>query len=213
MNKTLAWRQSIQKSDLQATTRHVLMNLSIYMDADGKSCFPTTLRQAQDTGLSEKSVITHIEKAVQAGFLKKAVRRRGGKGWASHEYEAMLPGGTEPLSVPKHTADRHGTEPVSVPSDAATEREGSQALNVVQPNSPINSTKKEPHYLWCGQVIKLTEKDFRAWQALAGIDEDAFAEYLGMRDQWLRQQVQAVRARWFVSTGYDIKNKFKKSGT
>ena len=211
MNKTLRWRRAIQASDLKPSTRLVLLNLSIYMNDEGKNCFPSTEQQTVDTGLTERTVITHIDNAVAAGFLKKGMKGRSGKGWARHEYEAVIPHGTEPLSVPKSDNAVQGAEPVSVAQDEGAERDNGMALKQVQSNSTWNSPVKEAEYFWQGGVIKLNEKDFRSWQVTAQVDEDTLAEYLEKRDTWLQTQSAGAQARWFISTARDIRNQFMKS--
>ena len=226
MSKTLQWRLAIQRSDLPPTTRHVLMNLSIHMDNNGASCFPSTQTQARETGLAERTVITHIDKAVSAGFLAKGVKGRSGKGWAIHEYKAVIPNGTEPPSVPKsdnavqgaeppsvpkYNNSLQGTEPFSVPQDKGAERNYNMALKEIQSNSSGNSSNIHMEHLWAMEIIRLNEKDFRSWQELAGIGEDDLAEYLEGRETWLQTRPEAERARWFISTKRDIQNRFRKA--
>jgi hypothetical protein len=213
MNKLLSWRLAIQKTDLPATTRLVLLNLSIYMNGEGESCFPSTRRQAADTGLSERAVITHLDRAVQAGFLQKQPRGLRGSRWKAHEYKLLLPESAEPCSVLVSDNQTQAAEPYSVPQEDGAERGGGKALNEVQSNSSDNSTEYSGEHFWAGEIIKLDEKDFRAWQAVAGVDEDTFDEYLERRDQWLQSRPAGEQAHWFMSTARDIKNQFRKSGT
>lgn len=211
MNKTLSWRLAIQASSLPSTTRLVLFNLAIYMNGEGESCFPSTRKQAADTGLSEKAVIDHLKVAVQARFLKKQSRGLRGARWKSNGYIATLPESTEPRLALSPDNPVQAAEPCSVHQEETAEPSDAIALNEVQSNSPTNTPKKEAEYFWSGKIIKLIEKDFRAWQALSGVDDDGLAEYLGQRDAWLQGQPQGVHGRWFVSTAHDIKNRFRKS--
>lgn len=215
MNNLPAWRLAIQRGSLKATTRHVLANLSFHMNMEGGSCFPSTVTQAWETGLSEKTVIEHLKLAEAAGYIKKSKRKRGGKGWASNQYEAIFPEGAEPLSVPKYDNRTQAAERGSVPKVEGAEPGGMMVLNEVQSNSTSNSSKKEVAYFWSGRIIKLVEADFRKWMALAGMDagvEAELADYLDGRDAWLMTQTEDARRRWFNSTTQDIKNRFKKSG-
>lgn len=90
--KAWTWRHAICKSDLPPTTRHVLHALSCWMNEVGGSCYPTTKELADATGLTERSVCTHLEKAESLGWLER--RRHGfkGRGYRRHEYEAAFPG-------------------------------------------------------------------------------------------------------------------------
>lgn len=213
MNRLFAWRLAIQKSILKPTTRHVLFNLSFHMDLEGKNAFPSTVTQERETGLSEKTVIDHLKLAEAAGFIKKSRRKQGGKDWASNQYEATFPEGTEPASVPRYDNQRQATERVSVPKSEGAERNELMVLNEVQSNSTNNSSKKEKAYFWAGQVIKLNETDFRKLMELAGLgeeDEEELAAYLERRDVWLASQHEGRQRCWFTSTTQDIKNNFKR---
>jgi len=130
--KVWSWRSAIQKSNLGSTTKLVLLNLSIYMNELGQGCFPSVKTQAMDTGLSEKSICTHIDKAAVAGYINKGHHGFSGQGWSRHEYVATYPEGTELGSTPLEKALNvvpEGTEP-----------DDKKALNVVQSNSSINTT-------------------------------------------------------------------------
>jgi hypothetical protein len=211
MNKTLRWRLAIQTSGLPSTTRLVLLNLTIYMNDEGGNCFPGTRKQAADTGLSEKAVIDHLKVAVQAGFLQKQSRGLRGARWKANGYIALLPESTESrLALPTDNLAQ-AAEPDSVQQGATADPDDTIALNVVQPNSPINSPKESAGYFWQGEVIKLNEADFLAWQVQAGIEDDALAAYLEDRDRWLRLRPAEERGRWFMSTVRDLKNKYRKS--
>lgn len=130
--KVWSWRSAIQKSDLQSTTKLVLFNLSVHMSDAGESCFPSTKLQAKSTGLSERSVCTHLDLAEEAGFIETTKHGFGDKKWARNEYKAIYPEGTELGSAPCD----EGTEP---PSEG-TEPDDIKALNVVQSNTTVNSS-------------------------------------------------------------------------
>lgn len=151
-NKVWSWRQAVQKADIQSTTKLVLLNLSIYMNELGGSCFPSTATQAKDTGLSERSICSHLEKAVDAGFIEKKKHGFAGQKWARNEYYATYPKGTE-LDVKALNEVHKGTEP-----------NDKKALNEVQSNSPlINSPKKiniDPLDEYKRLVSKTTWRDF-----------------------------------------------------
>jgi len=81
MIKVWSWRGAIQQSDLQSITKLVLFNLSVYMNEHGNGCYPTIERQAKDTGLTERSIITHLQKAVKAGFISVHKTKIQGNIW------------------------------------------------------------------------------------------------------------------------------------
>ena len=128
------WRHAICKSDLPPTTRHVLHALSCWMNEVGGSCYPTTKELATATGLSERAVCEHLEKAEGWGWLKR--RRHGfkGRGYRRHEYEAAFPGsGRGPESEPDEVdsegenADGALTQDQQVSDDALTEDQQAKA--------------------------------------------------------------------------------------
>ena len=125
--KVWSWRQAIQKSELPSTTKLVLLNLSIYMNEVGEGCYPTTATQAKDTGLSERSVCTHLDNAEKAGFLLKSLHGYGGQKWSRNEYFATYPKGTE-LDAKALNLTTEGTEP-----------DDKKALKEVQSNTPYNT--------------------------------------------------------------------------
>jgi DNA-binding transcriptional MocR family regulator len=117
----------------------VLLVLAHHMNTDSGSCFPSTRKLAEETALSEKSVCDHLDKARKQGWIIS--RRRGktaGQAWASNQYQAIFPA----------SFGHKGAEQCSAPFGKGAERQavgaepdGNKALNDVQPNSPLNSSK------------------------------------------------------------------------
>lgn len=93
--KVWSWRHAIQKSALPALTKLVLYNLAIHMNEAGENCFPSLDRQAQDTGMSRRSIVTHLRVAEQAGFFTKKAHGFGNRSWKRHEYIPCFPAGME----------------------------------------------------------------------------------------------------------------------
>ena len=87
------WRNAIasKSGPKEPTTRHVLLTISLHMNCDGESCFPSVNTLAEETGRTKKSVIVHIEKAEKAGWIKKEIRGFSGQGWRRHKYRPNLP--------------------------------------------------------------------------------------------------------------------------
>lgn len=151
------WRQAIQKANIESTTKLVLFNLSCWMNEQGQGCYPSTARQAQETGLSERAVCEHLQKAVAAGFLIKRLHGYSGKGWARHDYVACYPNsmalvtqdvvrGTDARSVPKCSGtdaeavpENQGTDAGSVPEHQGTDAGSAKALTQGQSISPVIS--------------------------------------------------------------------------
>ena len=87
-----SWRHAITRSDLPATTRHVLLTLSLYMSETGQSCYPKVEDLVAATGLSKRAVLMHLQAAVEAGWLWKGNHGLRGQRWRRGEYEPRWPG-------------------------------------------------------------------------------------------------------------------------
>lgn len=90
-NRAWSWRHALLKSDLPATTRHVLLTISCFMNDVGGGCYPTQEQLAEATGLSDRAVRQHIDTAVKAGWLVRKEHGFRGQKWRNHEYEAAWP--------------------------------------------------------------------------------------------------------------------------
>jgi helix-turn-helix protein len=74
------------------STRLVLFVLAdLYMNQKGESAWPSQHTLAVRTGLSERSVRSHLKIAEKLGWLKIYLKTRPGKSWFSHEYVAVIP--------------------------------------------------------------------------------------------------------------------------
>ena len=99
------WRQTVASSagPKSPITRHVLITLSLRMDADGRNCFPSTRLLEEETALTRKTVETHLARAAETGWIQKAsveealasgwVTRAGprGRGWRRTAYLPTFP--------------------------------------------------------------------------------------------------------------------------
>lgn len=59
-------------------------------------------------------------------------------------------------------------------------------------------------YAFEGEVIKLNEKDWQTWLK-AYPDLNLYTELL-LRDQWLAEQADAEKSKWFISTAMYLRN-------
>jgi len=158
------------------TTRHVLLTLSLFMDNDGGSCFPATRTIADNTGLSERSVCTHLELAANTGWIKKTERAGNGQAWKRHSYEAAIPEKAlkEVQHVEKKGTERgsarqaKGTEPLS----KGTEPDDKKALKEVQSNTHI--TLNEQSYNNADSFILKDGSFFHVDRDFKSILEDTY---------------------------------------
>jgi len=85
------WRRALINSTLAATTRHVLLTLSLHMNELGRSCYPSVMTLARETGLSRQSVMTHLGRAADTGWITIIRHGYPGRIWKRNEYTAVLP--------------------------------------------------------------------------------------------------------------------------
>ena len=126
-----------------ATTRHILHAISIHMNAQGESAWPSTATLALRTGLSERAVSKHVKVARSGGWVEVTKRRQAGQGWQVNQYRATVPCHAVGC-VPK--MKKH-TERGSVYSTKQTERHNKtngtsrqNTPNEVPTNSPLNNS-------------------------------------------------------------------------
>lgn len=81
------WRSAVCESALKATTRHVLLTLSLHMNERGGSCFPSVDTLASETGLNRATVIRQLQVAEANGWLVVSKS----KGRTSNRYVAAIP--------------------------------------------------------------------------------------------------------------------------
>ncbi len=145
------WRRAfMSRLGPHATCRAVLNGLALHMDDKGASCFPSTKLLEEETGLSERTVCTHLEAADRDGWVDRSECGMSGQKWSRHQYKATLPRAVlDQLATPVERAQEElfddrptgqGTERGSVPRGEGTEPLSMKALKEVQSNSTGNST-------------------------------------------------------------------------
>ena len=87
------WRETVASGGgpRTPTTRHVLLTLSLHMNADGGSCFPSVRRLSKETGYHTDTVCKHLRLAVEDGWLKRQLGKLGGQAWRRASYQATVP--------------------------------------------------------------------------------------------------------------------------
>lgn len=132
------WLDMVEEnSTLPSTTRHVLLTLGRRMESDGTNCYPSVRTIAARTGLSGRTVCTHLEAAVASGWLKRSVRGRGaGQAWRGYEYHPAVP--QKALKEVQHLREE-GVEGGSTRIEEGVEPDDKKVLKEVQPSSPKSS--------------------------------------------------------------------------
>lgn len=132
MSTFYTWRQAVIKSQLAPTTRHVLLTLGCHMNDMGESCYPSIETLCEETGLSNRAVITHLKLAVDAGFISCDKHGFSGQKWARNEYKATFP----PIKVVNEV--HHLEEKAVNVVPEGSERSDIKAVNDVHTSSSIN---------------------------------------------------------------------------
>ena len=139
-NYKFAWLNMIIKSDLAPVTRHVLLTLGCsFMKLDGSNCFPSTATISRATGLSERTVCTHLDIAQKEGWLVKKNAGINGKGWKRLLYLPLIP--KKALKEVQQLAVE-GTVLNSARQGEGTEPDDIKALKEVQSNISVNNKYK-----------------------------------------------------------------------
>lgn len=120
------------------TTRHVLLTLSLHMDKEGGSCFPSTKTLSVETGLSERVICQHLTIATNDRWINRSLAHKSGQAWKRNQYQAILPKAlTESQCVTPEGTDRE-----SAPYDEGTDFECKKALTQGQSSISIELTNK-----------------------------------------------------------------------
>ena len=87
------WRDWLRSEDgpPDSTTRHILLNLSMWMKADGKQCYPTIAILAQETAISERTIKKKLKEAASNGWLEIYTHKGRGQAWRNHGYLPKIP--------------------------------------------------------------------------------------------------------------------------
>lgn len=122
--KSYTWRHAIINSELEGTTRHVLLTLSCHINDAGESAYPSTKTLARECAVSEPTICKHLRLAKCAGWLIVRKHGFGGQAWARSEYYPRIP---DDFEIPDW--DIQGTKVALVPSD---EKLSTEALKQVK---------------------------------------------------------------------------------
>jgi len=88
MHYLYQWRHAITSSDLSSTDRFMALVLSLHMNRNGGSCFPSLETLALESGLGTSTVCRALASLHKQGFI---TRRPGGGRSKSTQYEARIP--------------------------------------------------------------------------------------------------------------------------
>lgn len=126
MNQSLLfrWREAVvgENGPPDSVTRLVLLVLSLNMNKEGGSCFPSVEALARRCSLNERTVRRHLDRAEDLGWIRRSRRRQKGRGWKLTNYTATFPGKAclvRPLAAVGVGAGGAGREPGARGSDGS----------------------------------------------------------------------------------------------
>lgn len=141
-----AWRAAIVASTLASTARHVALTLSLHMDGDGGSCWPSVPTIAAETGLREETVRRHLAGLVAGGWLDR--RERPGR-------------------TPMWTAAVPADAPESTPRPAESDPDPSRQTLPLAPNATPRVSRVDP-----SRLTRVTPRAKREGSTSRGLQED-----------------------------------------
>ena len=131
-----------------ATTRQVLHGISLHMNAQGESAWPSFKTLAIRTSLSERSVSKHVTLARTAEWLKVTTRMGSGHGWRVNQYRATVPDHLKyriPTKQKRQERRSVSSAQPTEPNDRSHGTSVQKPLNEVPTNSSLtNSINSEP---------------------------------------------------------------------
>ncbi|MGO6851629.1 helix-turn-helix domain-containing protein [Rhizobium beringeri] len=114
MTAFFSWQHAIRSSKLESTTKLVCYTIWSHMASDGTGCFPSYALIADESGLSRRCVIDHVDKAEKAGFLVIDARQRENGSASSNVYRPTMPG-SDPAALGGDPNSLGGSDPAAPP--------------------------------------------------------------------------------------------------
>ena len=84
------WQEMIIEAKQKGSFVTVCITLSLFMDKDGRNCYPTQDRIAERCGVDKSTVGRNLNKAEKLGFLTRYKRSKSGQRGFNYGYVAVL---------------------------------------------------------------------------------------------------------------------------
>lgn len=131
------WRDAIRKADVAPLTKHVCNCLANYLSDCGTGCWPSVTALMVDSGLSNRSIATHLAAAADAGLIV-IERRKGADG--RHQRTVYLPRFPDAAELARTPADMVD-DPREAPSRGAAQV---KRAHVARPGEAPSRGPREP---------------------------------------------------------------------
>lgn len=138
------WRDAIRRTKAEPATKLLCYTLATYMSDTGRGCWPSVETLCDDTGMSARSITTHLAKAVEVGLLATSRRKAPDGRLQGYKYHPMFPKDAA-LARPEMDEDEGGdwmkvdAEPgANIAAGPGANNDKNQAQNL-----PLMNTSKE----------------------------------------------------------------------
>lgn len=167
------WRGAVLASDLQPTTRFVLLTLGCHMNDQGESCFPSIETLVSESGLSRAAVIKHLGIAKDLGWIVCEKHGYRNSKWARNDYRISYPEGVHQVDLDVemvvHQVDL-APQMVVHQVDPSIQYKNKHTVNhSVQSKSSATNSPPENRILFdsdAGQFRDIPESRFDEWESL-----------------------------------------------
>ena len=136
-SRAWVWRHAVLDSPLPSTTKLVLLTVSCFMNDLGQGAYRSTKDLARFSSLSERALCSHLQNAVDLGWLAKARRGLNGQRWKRHEYVALLP-------IPPHSDASAHTPEALIQDHRGADARRSEPLNRLQRGNIFSKSNSPP---------------------------------------------------------------------
>lgn len=164
----------------------VLLGLAECAQRDTCKAWPSIAALAEFTCLNRKTIIAALDTLCTRKFISETTEKQGRTGQVKVYFLHLE-------TVPK-------TEQFQKRNSSTFSVKQSQKRDTEPVREPVTLDGKpsKGSFAFSGRVIRLTKGDFEKWQkSFPALD---LAALLQSRDDWLRDQPDAARKRWFQST-------------
>jgi len=179
------WRSAVASKfgPEKPTTRFVLLTLALHMSPKGDSCWPSIDLLSEESGLSRRAVIEHLQLAEQNGWIAKRDRStRSGQGWRRVEYFCTIPPGIE-TRVRNHDSERGAPESPPKAGDPSAEGGDRDSKKVVH-QGHLSTSKSTSR----GNQLPVSAFALPDW-----IREDVWKAYEEMRKKIRKPMTERAR--------------------
>lgn len=213
MSSHFDWQRAVlADKSLQSGTKLVILVIGVRLNKKTQAAFPSYNTIAEEASMSRRSVVSHVELAVEAGWLRKEVRRKSEKENYSNIYRLSFPNSDIEIEEPSEIIASPLVQPLHHPSATIAPPSATIAPPLVQPLHPNTEvltpklTEKKKNPVSRAKKIEKTFAEYRAefdanGQAIISEDDPIYstAEQMGLPDDYIAIAWAAFVAKYVTS--------------